>query len=294
LGWYGSAQDPGAGFPALVIAALQQVFLLQTAFARPDVYVNVPSWSIAVEFWTYILFGLVTVTLWKRALPAKIAIVIISAIIFDHYLYLDYKLGWVTFFRCFYGFFAGQILYDIYALPVSLKWQSTWGRAAATMAEAAVVVAVFLFMSAPGQGHLQMFAPILFAGVIYIFAPEAGWGSRLLATRPFDALGRYSYSVYMIHYLLIVAILNCLRVVEKLIHIHLIQPQRMYGTDSMGYFIHFGPGWLMVCLAVLILALVVFVSRWTYRLIEQPGQRFFAKLAVKSSNLRPSAPIVTG
>jgi peptidoglycan/LPS O-acetylase OafA/YrhL len=291
--WYGTANDPSATGLNLLLNAVREMTLLQAAVPPPPgVLTNGPAWSISTEFWAYILFALVAIRFQKNALRVKAAIVAVSLFILCPFVNDGADpLGWLTFFRCFYGFFLGQILFSVFASSASARWQSSWSLGAATGIEISIVVAVVIFVSVANTRDYGFAAPALFACVVYAFAAEAGLVSRLLGTRPFRKLGRYSYSIYMIHALFIVAVRGALHIVEKLAHVHLIQPPLTNGPGDTSFDIYFGGNWLMLGFAMLILAAIVETSGWTYRFIERPGQALFNRLAAKSTALRVATPI---
>src|SRR6185437_16927202 len=53
-------------------------------------------------------------------------------------------------------------------------------------------------------GKLSLAAPLVFGIAVVVFAEEGGLLSLLLRLPPLQALGRYSYSIYMIHQPLLV------------------------------------------------------------------------------------------
>lgn len=292
-GWYGAANDPPAHGYSLLAGAAAQLTLVQAAVPPvPGMLTNGPSWSISTEFWAYILFALVAAGFRKNAFRVQAVIVAVSIFVLFRFSSAGMDtIDWVGFFRCFYGFFLGQMLYRFYKSAASARWQSGWSVARATWIEIAILTAVVLFVSAVRKSDYGFAAPVLFACVVYGFAPEAGLVSGLLRTRLFQMLGRYSYSIYMIHTLFIVAIRGGLRIVEKLGHVHLIQPPLTNGPGDTSFNIYFGGTWLMFGFAMLILLAAVISSGWTYRFIEKPGQAFFNRLAGKRMASRLATPV---
>jgi peptidoglycan/LPS O-acetylase OafA/YrhL len=281
--WYGTAAHPPVSGLNLLLGTIEQATLLQAAVtAPPGVMTNGPSWSISTEFWAYILFALVAVGCRKNVVFVRAAIVALSLLLLCRFSkdgIGTVSINWLLFFRCFYGFFLGQIIYGCYKCTASARWQSSWGLGGATAIEVTIVVAVILFVSIVRTSDYSFAAPVLFACAVYGFAPEAGLVSRLLGNQTFQKLGRYSYSIYMIHAVFIGAVVEGLRVVEKLAHVHLIQPPFTNGPGDTGYDIYFGGNWPMLGFAMLILLTVVMTAGWTYRFIEKPGQAFFNRLA---------------
>lgn len=276
LGWYGHSTRAAASWHGLLISTAEQLLLLQSASflpQAPGVLVNGPNWSISTEFWTYMLFAIVTAAGQTRHLAVKTLIIILSACIIVRFQ-TDFMnpYSWVMFFRCFYGFFIGQLVYALYtARPQRL------GFAAASAAEFFLLICAVTLVTMARASTATLAAPLLFAGIVYCFAAESGALSAWLKTRPLQALGRTSYSVYMTHALLIAGVTAALHLAGKFLHQTLIHP---IGGD---YLIDFGPAWLLLALAALILAATIYVSSLTYRYIEKPGQRFFSQIAARQT-----------
>jgi peptidoglycan/LPS O-acetylase OafA/YrhL len=176
--------------------------------------------------------------------------------------------NWLGFFRCFFGFFLGQLVYSAYAARPHYL-----GVLKASIAEWLILLATIAFVDVARRGAISFAAPVVFACVVYCFAAQTGIISKWLKTRLMQALGNYSYSIYMIHTLIIAATCGALHVIGKLTHRDLMK------HVGINYRIAFGPTWMMVGFAMLMLILVVAISSVTYKRIEKPGQRFFSKLA---------------
>jgi peptidoglycan/LPS O-acetylase OafA/YrhL len=167
------------------------------------------------------------------------------------------------FVRCLAGFFGGVIAYHVY----ERRERQPFVRA--TVREVAAVVLVVGFVVWAGEGPdsvgaLSLAAPLVFGIAVVIFAGEDGFLSLLLRAKPFQALGRYSYSIYMIHMPLLVML--------------------CYGMWSSGYATKaFGPGqgWKESSVLVLInfLLAVVLLAAASHRFIENPARDRFNRLA---------------
>jgi peptidoglycan/LPS O-acetylase OafA/YrhL len=279
LGWYGAVNRApftgGSSIPLIV----QNLFLVQAVRPEPMMSWNAPSWSISVEFWAYVLFAIVALASARRAAALK-AIIAIGAGVVVWRCSNDGMdvVAWLGFFRCFFGFFTGQLLYQLFARPRSLAWQRRWSAGGATILELFGIACVVAFVSLVHRSDASIAAPLLFAAVIYVFAPERGAVSRLMRTRVFDRLGRFSYSIYMVHMLVIAASLAVIRLTERIAHVRMMTVE-VDGSGSPVTLIDFGGEVAMLCLAVAILGAVVTVSAATWRWIEQPGQAFFNRLA---------------
>ena len=249
---------------------------LTQAFGLHDVLTwNQPSWSIAVEFWTYLLFALVarlageTLERWL-----SVAILISIAILMVVTPYgINVTYSW-SLIRCIYGFAVGAIVWRL--------WQRS-GREptrpypGALAVEVAAVLAVIAFVSLAGPTRANLAAPLLFGAAVIVFARAGGPISRLLLAAPLRTLGVLSFSIYMVHAFVQSRFDDVLRVVGRLLHVELIgtriaadgTPADIVGTTPL-------QGTL---LTVTMLIVVIAVSQVTWRLVELPGQRLARRLA---------------
>ena len=230
---------------------------------------NFPSWSISTEFFTYLLFGLVAVAgLAGRGtvlLAAALAGLAVVAAFSREYLHTieDFSL-----FRCVYGFFLGALVHRL-VMP-----RLGWRLPAAGLLELGAVTLVVTFITTVDRDPPSLAAPVVFAMVVAVFAFEQGFLSRLLAARPIQALGAWSYSIYMVHTLLLVALGRGVNLAEKLLQLRLTAPIEVNGqTRSL---LVLGGPWAGDILALVYLAAVVGVAALTWRWIEMPGRRWLS------------------
>lgn len=151
---------------------------------------NSPSWSIGVEFYTYFIFiGVCFLAARKRISttgPAFVLIFLALAILVPKG---TMESGNIT--RCILGFFAGHLTY--------LFWKRRKNHAPA-MEWFALGLAVAI-VSFGAITPLQFLAPLVFAFVVWVFAEEPGFLSRLGKSASMQKLGAWSYSIYMTHWL---------------------------------------------------------------------------------------------
>jgi len=89
-----------------LFSVLCNLLLIETIFPSLNVAsINVPAWSISVEFYTYLIFGFVVLLLRKIKNFIFSLLVIISIFALAFNLAGDYS----AIFRCFAGFFSGCI-----------------------------------------------------------------------------------------------------------------------------------------------------------------------------------------
>jgi peptidoglycan/LPS O-acetylase OafA/YrhL len=164
-----------------------------------------------------------------------------------------------AFFRCLYGFFVGHLCYRAWRV-VRLR--------SGDLLELLTLTGVALFVLFVGSDLLSMTAPLIFGFAVLVFAHEKGWLSGLLKRPPFIHLGRWSYSIYMIHWVFRDVLLGSNKIIETLIERHVIPS-----------YMSFSSPWTMRVLLAGYLVGVVALASVTYRLIEQPGRAFFNRIS---------------
>ncbi|MBS0472700.1 MAG: acyltransferase [Proteobacteria bacterium] len=251
-------------------AILTNLFLVQSLGFHNDLTWNGPSWSISTEFWTYIVFAAATLPLRGRAARIVAAIVLAAGGAFVLARWSRYGMretvGW-GFARCLYGFFTGVLAHAV--------WRSGVMRhVAGTAGEMLVLAGALAFLTfVPGDLAWEYAATPLFAAVVLVFAEEGGALSRLLNTRPAAALGRWSYSIYMIHMLLLVVLFSGLQTMERVFGLSVLT----HRNGSAALDLH--PLVLDDLLMAGFLALTVALAALSWRFVERPGQRWFNRRA---------------
>jgi peptidoglycan/LPS O-acetylase OafA/YrhL len=117
----------------------------------------------------------------------------------------------------------------------------------------AALLAMFLLARRwPGLG---LVAPLLFGLLLLSIRGDRGPLAMLLGTDALQMLGRYSYSVYLMHPVILLA----------------WNPWRPDGTWGMDKLLFVG-GYV---------ALVCWVAGWTFRLVEEPMRKRFNRYAAR-------------
>ncbi len=250
-------------------AILTNLFLVQALGFHPYETWNGPAWSISTEFFTYLVFaGICLLVPARRARLAVQALIMLAGVAILA-RYSDYGMretfGW-PIFRCFYGFFAGTLAYALW------RAGKTPSGTALEFAALAAVIAFITFI--PGQRALEYLAPPLFVLAVLVFAGEGGAISRLLITHPAAALGRWSYSIYMTHTLVLALLFSAVHAGQILLHRLWLRDLPDGRTIIDLGFRHYASALMLAYLAV-----VIALSALTWRLIERPGQRLFNRLA---------------
>ncbi len=256
------------------LALLANLFLIQSLGLYNMLTWNTPSWSISTEFYTYLVFAAactltakqsLRVILWSLLAAAGVAVLIL----FSRYGMRE-TFGW-GFFRCLFGFFVGSLTYEI--------WRRGWfARCAGSIAEIAVVaIALAFLIFVPGHWAWEYFAVPIFAVLVFVFARERGFISQALRLRAVSALGRWSYSIYMIHMLVLALIFSALDSAGTGWTVKLPD-----GAEEVVLGTRFGAD----ALTLVYLAIVIALAAFTWRFVEVPGQRILGGL--KHDRLLPA------
>lgn len=231
---------------------------------------NPPAWTVSVEFWAYFVF--LGMMLW--APPTKgWHFGVIGLMIASVYFWLStqkpdmnfhYDLG---FIRCLAGFYTGILTAFIYSKLKPRLWNmgSEQKDIRATLLEIVTLVVLYSFVIyCPGK--LQFFlAPVAILFVL-TFAVGGGYVSKLMSTKPALYIGKISYSIYMVHVIIS-------------IFFGIFAERIMPGLAGADWNATMVGGNLLL---IPYLAIVIFVSHFTYKYVERPGQK--AILAYRAPN----------
>jgi peptidoglycan/LPS O-acetylase OafA/YrhL len=230
-----------------------------------------PSWSISVEFWTYGLFALLAWRTKGRAEAVALAVALIAVAL--QWTVLVWMPGTAFLngaLRCIAGFFTGYLVYRQFArAPKAAGRFST----AAEMIAAGIIV---VFLGAVGNAPLVVAAPMAFALPLWIFARQNGAVSRVLRSMPLQALGRWSYGIYLVHQPVIEILNHWWALAQK-------AAMKAYGSSCAVGYAHAKTASSGTCgvadvtvLAVVTLlyfAVVLKCAQLSYRYVEAPARR---------------------
>jgi peptidoglycan/LPS O-acetylase OafA/YrhL len=249
----------GAG-AASVIA---NILLLQGIYNYGGPGFNQPSWSVSVEFLTYPIFALVACV----ARGTRVLAIVSAAIAGAALLVLALRSGSLNqlygfaLVRCLLGFFLGVIAFAAYRRQ-SVGGRHFGGVVLALMAGLSIVVLLSFKPAVAWDFAVPPLASILIYG---LSVSERGMTLRVLTSAPFAWLGKVSYSIYMVHFLVIWALDHVVRSVLRV-------PQLPATSNSEILFKT--PPLLGAALTIIAVMLVLLVSHFTYRLIEAPPRRW--------------------
>lgn len=171
---------------------------------------NIPSWSVSVEWWVYLVFPFLIFLSAKYSRPASSVLVLVlcatgyvaisiwlynvSPLVTAGVLEKDYRSIDVTFnyglFRCLLGFIIGMVIHRYF---VRGKYKNLLASDSAVFI-LLVMLLVALHFSIPNYITVWIF-PALILGVAY----GSERANRLLSHPFLTQLGELSYSIYLIH-----------------------------------------------------------------------------------------------
>lgn len=259
------AATPPFGAAHRPIEIVTNLLFLQNFRTFGDYSWNFPSWSIAVEFWASIGLAATVLAVGPRARLAFAGLAALSAL----------ALWWVSprtlfaiqnwgILRCLFDLFLGCLAYrlrDLVRLP----------RPAATPAEILALLALPALVLALPQGPLGYGASLVFAAAIALFSHQGGAVSGLARARAPQALGRWSFSIYLLH----LPVIQIFTAVMHAAELRLGLPRTVIlGHDR---YLDFGSGPANLAVAAALVAATVPLAALTYRFVERPSLAWFRR-----------------
>jgi len=279
----GAGRTPPFTGPHTPESIVTNLLMLHSLHLHSQLTWNAPSWTVSVEFYTYLVFAALVISWPRRPILTAAIMAVVGAV---GVMFVARSLS-ATFdfglFRCFYGFFVGVLTWKVWrAAPMP-----PLGPRLATLVEAAMTIGVFVYIALIGGPPFGYAGPLVFALFIWIYASEQGQVTRLFSARPLVWLGEISYSIYLVHFLIIVMIGLALRSLEKVAHLN-YATVGLAGLDD-GWFIRLKSLWAMDPFVALYLVVVIAAASQTYRFIEQPGRAL-----IKPRRRAPAKPEASG
>ena len=272
-----------------VSSIFTNVFLVQSLGIEHQLTWNKPSWSISAEFFTYIIFAAVVFAGKKIFRPRSFApevllvfLVALSVMLLvsfaKHDIDATFDLG---LFRCLYGFGIGHLTFLLWRRVLQID-RSFWGLPRGSL-EFAVVAIVILFVSFVGGTRYAFVAPLVFATAVLTFAAEKGAVSRLMQSDAVEWLGRISYSIYMLHALVIYHLIHPgIKIIEKVMG-HALTANEIMSVGPLSgeatKLIVLGSRTQADLLTLLYLGVLLGIATFSYQFIELPGQEYFGNFA---------------
>ena len=227
---------------------VSNVFLVHSLGTNNALSWNFPSWSISAEFFTYLFFyGFILFNKNQRLIYPFIISVICYGILF---MLNKTGIGEFTynygFIRCLSGFFIG-----VFVFRLKKKTNLDLSSMISLFEVIPIVLLTVLLVYSPGISfNYDLLIILAFTMFIYVFSEKKdGFIGKILSTNALITLGKYSYSIYLIHAL----VLSLFNIFFK--HILKIQVENIFGLYS-------------IILNVAIIGVTILISKYTYRHIE--------------------------
>jgi peptidoglycan/LPS O-acetylase OafA/YrhL len=256
------------------------IFLLHSLGFVDYLSWNAPSWSISVEFYTYLVFALMLLLAQRlgaiRWLYVGSAFLVVASwftlavVLGRRDLGAQYDFGLL---RCLTSFFLGVLTVKaVSRLPRNIGPGIQGGIQ--IVALIATIVHVSMVEADP---WLSFFTPLTFSvflGSLLAF-PNAAVLPRLLVAKPLVWLGQRSYSIYMVHAFVVLLAEYFVRALGS---------RPVAALDSV-----YG-GLAPTLNLVVVLAAVLALSNFTYRYVELPGSRLLRNVFRKIPDFSASSP----
>ncbi|MBC3373922.1 acyltransferase [Pseudomonas sp. SWRI92] len=256
---------------------LPNALLLQSwTYLTNPLSFNYPSWSISIEYYTYMIFALILSIAFGARTWVWGAMVLVALA----QMYMGNTFFTIESLRGLAYFFTGCLAYAVYRrIP-----HPSQARTGMLTTLEVIAVAAALALVVNDFEAKQLLASLLFGVVVVIFAFDGGAVSRLLAGRGFGFLGKLSYSIYLTHAAVLFCVVSAFMVAKKVSGVD-IAPV----IDGTRY-LDLGSVTLNNLVALLVVGSVVVVSMFTYRYVEMTGQSFGRALSNKTALSPLSSP----
>lgn len=269
-------QTPGDIFSGkLSLEALPaQLLLVQTWNPEWALTWNHPAWTLSGEMFAILLMGIVV---WiARNEPLRwlfgLIIIAIAGSFFYSAMMNSITYNTATVSRVITGFYAGFLLYYVWR-RFPLK-----NVRVAMVLEVAIVIAFIAFIQWHPTGPAYFLSYPLFGALIYVFAADLGFMSRLLSAPPLKWLGKHSYSIYMFHGVVTTWIMLIVHFIEARIDTQLTFSVPAPGGEDGVHVIDLPQHWMNDLLVVAYFVVVLVGARIVYSVVEAPSRGYFNSL----------------
>ena len=153
---------------------------------------NFPAWSISVEWFNYLIFPIIALSMSKVKKPiySLLLIVIVTTLLLLLFTEAERK-DFIKFglYKGIFEFFIGVCLFNLYRKDFlkNFKWDFV-----CILAFSSIVALSIL-------GTSDSILVILFIILVYSLANVSGFANKVFSCRPLFYLGEISYSIYLIH-----------------------------------------------------------------------------------------------
>ncbi|WP_158797927.1 acyltransferase [Pedobacter sp. L105] len=258
-------------------AILPNLFLIEEWLGKPGTGTrsfNTPTWSISIEYYTYLIFGSILLFIPGIKKYLFIFLSILSFVALEnHYPYLNNSI-----FRGLSCFFIGCLCYLVYLEIGKLKL-TTKIFYLLEVVSIGIAGAIFPFDFA----YKDVVITLSFCLVVISFSFDRGIISAFLKTKIMNHVGKLSYSIYLTHYAILNVILSFAMIAGK-ISGNNFTPTFGNNIQTMERYIASGNSLIDNFIVILIIAIVLFISGLTYSFIELKGIQYGKQLNKKIDN----------
>ncbi len=251
------------------------LFLINSFGLQSFLSWNYPAWSIGAELIAYVLFFIV-LRLFGRQFglghALAVSLVAYAFLVRDNptTMLRTFDMGAI---RCIGGFFLGVAVYLFKEKYVDPSWRPGTLLEGATIALVAATITV-----APGSAVTELNVILAFGLLVLTFSTSQGYFSRLL-NRPLPVyLGKISYSIYMVHALVISLVAQVVSGLPDVTNLALAEASSI---PRVFLYTGFAP-----LLTTGVLLMVLAISVFTHRYVEEPFRRLSRKIAPHRSENR--------
>ncbi len=247
----------------------RQILLIQTWSPNYALTWNFPAWTLSAEVFAYLLLGLIG--LFARGPRLRIALILciiaVSLPFFWNAMQATEDYNVISISRGVFGFFLGVALYEIWRRrPVREVMTANMLEVLAVVG----VVAVFA-LHPDDMAYFSVYA--VYALLIYTYAGDRGFVSKLIACKPLSWLATMSFSMYMLHGVVVRWMFVVVDFIQKRFDISL--------RDSETRMINLPEAWMNDALTLGYVALVLICTPLIYKYVEDPSRRYFTDLSRK-------------
>jgi peptidoglycan/LPS O-acetylase OafA/YrhL len=241
---------------------------------------NFPAWSISVEYYIYMIFAGILLLTPRFAAPVFLITSLIAAVCLSLGLahWMEPALQGLS---CF---FAGVMTYHLYRVihnQTLARWLHT------VLEVMSVCLTVSLLVS--DIDHKQITLMLVFCTLMLVFSFEGGVISTFLKARPFERLGALSYSIYMIHAMVLFAFTLAMLLVGKVTGYTIVSYPAAAPAPTLSFHSAMADNFLLIGLLIIIVG----ISAVSHQLVELRGMEWGKRLSRRGRTIAPTSPIKT-
>ncbi len=251
-----------------LITFSSNLLLLHSLGFHDDQNWNTVSWSISVEFYTYLIFFIV-ISLFRKAYRPVYSLLIVLLsygalfMLTENSLLRTFDYG---ILRCVGGFFLGMLVFDLHQQNRFKAGAFLWSIIEITL----VLLTALVVSQTDGSKTAQLISFVAFATTVFVFAAQSeGVVSRFLNTSLLRFLGKLSYSIYMVHMIVFT-------VAAVLAHYILKMPSIVVEREGADLVRYINTPWADL-ITFGLLVIVVGFSWITYTWVEAPWRDRFRR-----------------